>query len=682
MDSFIPFSHGRGQEMTKKRLAAAIMTALTLAVSSPLAFAAEADTVPVDGDGAEPMDTYAIEDTVVTATRVPVTRKEVSSSVEVITRAEIEEQGADNLADALRYATGVQITHLSSGAGRGHKAASIRGFDSRFSTILVDGKRVASEIDQNYELDRIPIDNIDHIEIVRGPSSSVHGTEAMGGVINIITKKSEKPTVSLSGDLSFWSHPGENGPKRYGFFVDSGHIGKFSARLSGFERKSTTAFFKDDGSTYEPYGSWKNFQGTLEYRPSLHETIEFTHSDTKEDTREFFYPNAAKNPLVFAEGYDRIQRHENSISYENKGDDGTGLFLRYYRTVMDKERDNINTKTGQPVGNWRIGKFGWVRAKRTINAFEGHYTWKAGSSHTLTFGGEYRPETFRGTAVRRNGGDFSVTGPMGQVQRGSTYHFYYSALYAEDEWKIDDRWLAFLSLRYDGNNQFDDNVSPKLGLTYAFDDDMRLKFNVAKTFRTPTPNQLYQWNTDNMGNPDLDKEEAFSYDISLEKEWKGKSAKLTFFDNRVKNLIDLQYDASHRWYQYQNIDKAVIRGLEAEYTAEIAPRLDWHTSWMYLDAKDMTTHTSLTNRARNMMTSGLTWRAKSGLTVDLAAQLYDHYRSDPGGEKSFALWNLTVSQNLGEGFTLRLAAENLLNKRDQDMTLPGTLLKATLQYQF
>ena len=334
---------------------------------------------------------------------------------------------------------------------------------------IVDGKRVASEIDQNYELDRIPIDNIDHIEIVRGPSSSVHGTEAMAGVINIITKKSEKPTVSLSGDLSFWSHPGENGPKRYGFFVDSGHIGKFSARLSGFERKSTTAFFKDDGSTYEPYGSWKNFQGTLEYRPSSHETIEFTHSDTKEDTREFFYPNAAKNPLVFAEGYaegyDRIQRHENSISYENKGDDGTGLFLRYYRTVMDKERDNINTKNGMPVGNPKLDKFGWVRAKRTINAFEGHYTWKAGSSHTLTFGGEYRPETFRGTAVRRNGGDFSVTGPMGQVQRGSTYHFYYSALYAEDEWKIDDRWLAFLSLRYDGNNQFDDNVSPKLGLT-------------------------------------------------------------------------------------------------------------------------------------------------------------------------------------------------------------------------
>ncbi|MBQ9364478.1 MAG: TonB-dependent receptor [Schwartzia sp.] len=651
--------------MRKSHLAVSILAALTVALFSPCALAE-------DGDAAkgETLDTYTLDDTVVTATRVPVSRKEVSSAVEIITKEEIDAQGADNLADAIRYATGVTITQTS--AQPGHKAVSIRGFDSRFSTILVDGKRVASEIDQNYELDRIPIDSIDHIEIVRGPSSSIHGTEAMGGVINIITKKTKDFSFSLSGDLSTWTGAGEKGPKRVGFFVDSGEIGKFSARITGFYRSNPTAFYRSDKTTYEPYGSWKHFGASLEYRPTERETILFTHSDTRENTTEYFYPSST----VLGIGKDLIDRHENSISYENKSDRGE-LFLRYYRTVMVKQRDNINSATGHLVG-----PNSWVRAHRTINAYEGHYTFKAGE-HKLTLGGEYRPETFRGTAVTRNGGDFTAEGPEGRKQRGSTYHFYYSAAYLEDEWKVNDRLLAFISMRYDGNNHFDDNFSPKLGLTYSFDKNTRLKFNVARAFRSPTPNQLFQWNTSQMGNPDLDSETSFSYDISLEKEWKGKSAKLTFFDNRVRDYIGLvTTNPTLRWREYQNINRVTIRGIEAEYNAEIAPSLNWHSSWTWLDAKNKTTGERLENQPRHLLKSGLTWKAKHGFTADLETEFYNGYLANPGGSKSFALWNLVLSQKLGEGFTLRVGAENIFNKKDEDLALPGTLLKATLAYNF
>jgi outer membrane receptor for ferrienterochelin and colicins len=656
------------EENDSKRLATALSLALALAV--PSAVSADAGNAAA-ADQAK-LDTYKLDDTVVTATRTGVDRKKLSTATEVITRQQIEEQGAENLAEALRYATGVQLTHNASAPG--HKAVSIRGFDSRFSTILVDGRRVSAEVDQNYELDRIPLDNIERIEIVRGPMSAVHGTEAMGGVINIITRRSSKPALSISADAGFWSDAGKNGSRRYGFAMDTGNIGKFSLRLNGFKRETKTAFFKRNGTTYEPYGTWKSFGGTLEYRPTTHETWQFMHSDTTEDTTEYFYPTAK----LLGRGLDLVERHDNALSYEYKGDKGQDLFLRYYRTVMDKDRDNYNSKTGALVS-----PKSWVRARRTINAYEGQYTWQAGEAHKLTVGGEYRPEEFRGTAVTKGKGDFTAYGPKGLAQRGSTYHFYYRAAYAEDEWKLDDRWQAFLSLRYDGCNVFNGSVSPKLGLTYAMDDKTRLKFNIGRGFRMPTPNQLYQSNVAQKGNPDLKSETAFSYDLSLEKDWQKQSAKLTFFDNRVHDYIDLvTTDAAKGWKEYRNIDSAIIRGVEAEYRREVLPQLFWHTSWTWLDAQDATKHTRLENRARNMLTSGLTWQAPRGLTADLEAQVYGAYLANPGGNKSFALWNLTLSQKLADRLTLRLAADNLLNKKDEDMDLPGLYLKTSLQYAF
>ena len=610
-----------------------------------------------------PEENFAFDEFVVTATRTAKATKDVPSAVQVITRQTIEEQGAQTLEDVLRYATGIQLSRSSTSPSR--EAVSIRGFDSRFSMILIDGKRMASEIDQNYELDRIPLENIERIEIVRGPVSSLYGTEALGGVINIITKKSKTQSMTIDAGSGLFSG-GHNGKDRYSFAYDSGELGKFSVRLSGSQVEND-ALFKSSGLTFEPYGTRKNINAVVDYRLSDSETVSFSKGYLKEATYEYVKPAAA---LLKTRDY--IERDEYALSYSKKEADQE-LFLRFYRSVLDKSLDQNNAST-QALANW-------VRAKRTVNMYEGRFTQKLNSQHQLTFGAEYRPETFRGTAVNTHEGYFTVVHPSGQIKTGSTAHLNYLAAYVQDEWNVSDKLLAIMSVRYDDSNKFESNLSPKVGLTYKLNNDTRLKLNAAQGFRSPTPNQLYQSAATQQGNPNLKSETSKSYDVSIEKDWNKKTGKLTFFSNDISDMIDLvTLSGTNR--QYQNISKASIQGVEAEFTYTLSDRLSWSNSYTYLDAVNDVTQQRLQNRARHVLTSGLSYHDMQGFTASLQAQAFDNYLVSPGGNKSYAVWNVAMSQKLSDHHKLRLGIDNIFNKQDEDVPLMGTYVHGSIQYSF
>lgn len=628
-----------------------------LAVAAMLLFTATAYAESGSEDG------FALAEVVVTATRTAKDAKDVPAAVQVITRQTIEEQGAQTLEDVLRYATGVQLVRSSASPTR--EAVSIRGFDSRFSMILVDGKRLASEIDQNYELDRIPLENIERIEIVRGPVSSLYGTEALGGVINIITRKAKTQSLTLNAGTGLFSG-GRHGRDRYSFAYDSGDIGKFAVRISGSQIEND-ALFKSNGLTFEPYGTRKNINTVIDYRLSATETLSLSKGYTEEATYEYVKPGA-----VLTKSRDYVERDEQSLAYSKKTADQE-LFLRYYRSVMDKSLDQYDASS-QALTNW-------VRAKRTIDMYEGRLTQILNPQHRLTFGAEYRPETFRGTAVDTKEGYFTVVRPDGQVVKGSTAHLNYSAAYLQDEWNISDKLLAVTAVRYDDSNKFESNVSPKLGLTYKINQDTRLKFNVAQGFRSPTPNQLYQKAASQQGNPNLKSETSNSYDISIEKDWHKKSGKLTFFNNDVTDMIDLVTTVGTN-RQYQNISKASIQGVEAELTYALSDRLAWTNSYTYLDAINDVTKQRLQNRARQMLVSGLSYHDLQGFTASLQAQAFDKYLVSPGGDKTYAVWNVAMSQKLSDHHKLQLGIDNIFNKKDEDVPLIGTYIHGNIQYSF
>lgn len=159
---------------------------------------------------------FALPEIVVTATKTVKDTKTVPAAVEVFTAEDIKARGAHVLKDIIGSAAGVGITRVN-----GRESLSIRGFDARYSMILIDGKRLPAEPDPLYELNRISLENVERIEIVRGSVSSLYGADALSGVVNIITKTAKEKSFTLSLDQGVLSRNSDK-TGHYAFSYDSG----------------------------------------------------------------------------------------------------------------------------------------------------------------------------------------------------------------------------------------------------------------------------------------------------------------------------------------------------------------------------------------------------------------------------------------------------------------------------
>lgn len=211
---------------------------------------------PVYAQDIQNNDVIVTPDVVVTATRTQEEVKAVPQTVEVITKEDIEQLGATDVYSALRLAANVDVTS----AGMAGHNVMIRGMSTNHTLILIDGKRFAGEdtsATQNvYALGRLSLSNIERIEIVRGSASAQYGSDALGGVINIITKKSKEPSVMVGIST------GSESINNY-YHIDFGKQGNFSStfdmRFSDVRKNMQAG---DEGSNY--YGPIQdfNFAGT------------------------------------------------------------------------------------------------------------------------------------------------------------------------------------------------------------------------------------------------------------------------------------------------------------------------------------------------------------------------------------------------------------------------------------
>ncbi len=618
---------------------------------------------------------FALDEVVVTATKTDMKKTAVPASVEVITAADIQARGAQTLKDIISTATGISMIRSS-----GRDAVSIRGFESRFSTILIDGKRISSEIDQNYELDRIALANVERIEIVRGPASSLYGTDAMGGVVNIITKQATAPAFSASLGYGAFSNGDRGGKDRYHFTYDSGLQGKTGVIISG-SRLENNASFKSNGTTYAPYGERENISTTVDYRPTENETFSLTAAYMSEDTYEYAYKLTNKTKI-----HDQNKRYDYSLSYNKQETANNSVFLRAYLSEYYKKSDVYNLTT--PA-------FSFGDSHRTLPGFEARLTREAGPQHILTYGGEYRPEKFRGTAVQTGQGLFSVT-RGGVTQPGSSIDLDYSALYVQDQWQMSPKLLAVTSIRYDDSNKFESNISPKVGFTYEATSESRIKLNIAQGFRSPTPNQLYinskvprpiDGIITLVGNAGLQSEESNSYELSLEQDWGKATGKLTYFVNKVDNMIDeVWLNQTAKIKTYQNISKATLQGVEAELSYPLSDTLSLSANYTNLDATNDENNSRLANRARHKLASRLAYTDHDSFRANLWCEFYGDFLYDAGANttknKSYALWNVNMEKELTKNYTLSVGVENLLNKKDEDLSLQGAFVHSEIRLKF
>lgn len=640
---------------------------LTTCICSTLlntAYAAETDLTNFD-----------LAEYIVTATKTSLDAKKVPMSVEVVTAEDMKKLGAYNVRDALRTVNGLNVQE----AGMTGNTVQIRGMGTNHTLILIDGKRMAGEDSGStmnvYELTRINLQDVERIEIIRGAGSSLYGSDAMGGVINVITKKStqQKGTIGTS--------VGSKENAAY-FNYSSGSIGKASFKLNGNLTKVRQQTNEDTSTNM--FGPKRYLDFSTDYKFDADHGLELSASYLKEQYTALDTANT--------EWYDNTRK---GFALNYYGKDGKNDYnFRTYYNVLNKESRKRTTAAWSDFD----------RSEYKTWVVEGKNSAKLDANNTLTYGAEYKKLEAGGTRLGAGADDVYTDNYLGLSKVGSTKNINTKAAFIQDEWQVNDRLFIVPSIRYDSHSTFGGKVSPKLGATYNLSGNTRIKANYGKGYRAPSIFELYsqmdrvmgKMRVQVLGNPDLQPEESTSFDLAIEAE-KGKSkGKLGYFHSDVTNLISSKTISSGYVpgvgmvikSQYVNIDDAKLSGIEAEYQYNFDKNWQVKSTYTYLNAENKNTGDRLDNRAKQTGTLQLVYTngAANPFTATLWNQWYIDYLYDTNNY-TYSTTNIVFDKVINKNLRAYAGVDNIFNKTftvddDHTYSVDGRMWRLGLEMSF
>ncbi len=461
---------------------------------------------------------------VVTAARAPEPEDQSFFSVTVLTRADIEARQVQSVQDLLADLAGVNIDQ-SGGLGQ-QSSVFIRGADSDHTLLLIDGVRVGSATLGIAPFEIIPLEQIDHIEVVRGPRSTLYGSDAIGGVIQIFTRQASEPGVTLGGSAMTGSYDTH---EFSGYLAGRGSQawGSVSANVlttQGIAACQPAAFAGcfDPAAPQVPDGH-QNRSGSLNAGVRLTDTttlsadVLYTHGWTAFDGAGFD---------------DRLDFQEKVFTAHLDQALGGGWHVRLMAgRDEDDERDFLDPTP--------VGTFDTVRTTTSLQA-DGRLT----GALTLISGVDYEH-------VRVD----SDT-PFDVASRTTRAGF--SELHAEL-----GAWSALAGARFEDNGQFGDHWTENLGLSRRLGAGVRFILTWGTAFRAPTFDELY---FPGFGNPDLKPETSQSWETGLD----GAAGGLRWSLHAYQTTIDHEISIDPLTFQPMNVNKSRIRGVELQ--------ADWHSA--------------------------------------------------------------------------------------------------------
>ncbi|MFZ5661007.1 MAG: TonB-dependent receptor plug domain-containing protein [Pseudomonadota bacterium] len=463
-----------------------------------------------------------LPEVVVSATRSPTPVDQVTQSVTVITRAELEQRGVTQLDQALRQVNGLSLT--ASGPFGGATSARLRGLDGRNVLVLLDGVPLndPSGVDKSFDFAAFDLAGIDRIEVLEGPASTLYGSEAMGGVINLI---SQPARPGLRGNVA----------ADYGSFDTRGA----RAQVGGGTDRIT---FSLEGAHRDSDGVNKlnRFPASLDPREPDHGY----RNNTLAGRADIHLPGDLRFGL-------RGRTEASWFEYDLNGTSNPGITGR---TIQD--RHSLGANLSRPLGADWLGSLeaGWVQLRRETpddafgRFFSGNqyrYSAKAEGSTgpaRLTLGLDHDREQARNLSAS---GSTSLSGT-------STL----TAPYVFALWDFRPLRLS-TGLRYNEHSSFGSKLTYQLGARYDLPTGTTFKANLGTGFKAPT---LFQLFAPTYGNPNLQAEKSTGYDLGVEQAlWARRlTVALTYFRQRLRNAVTFTFPAG-----YQNINQRRTRGLEA-----------------------------------------------------------------------------------------------------------------------
>ena len=669
---------------------------------------------------AEELPVYSFDEVVVTATRTENDVKKVPASTQVITQEDIKRGGATSVRNALSmYAN---IFQKSKVRGGGHDII-IRGMETKHSLVMVNGRRISNEADANglgnaMSLDRININDVEKIEIVRGPSSALYGSEAMGGVLNIITKPSKEQTLltgleHTSEDTSHWWH------------ADTGRIGNFSMTLDARFNKINRSML-DTATESDPYGTAQTYNASLNYYVNDHSYVnaymDYYSQHLKTDmgtpamkpitlTTSSGKMSLSGQAMLEGTGSKAFKQKNYGISWNGKTDKNDWQIQAYMSKFNWSTTSNTKVLGSIPPAGME-GMFNYLLQKKNTYDFnhdehnmwaiEGRDSLRVNDHHRVTFGAEYVKEKVAGTGLGKNGdGVHSIT-ENGTTKSSSEKTLSSYAAYLQDEIEY-GKWFIVPAIRYDHHSAYGSHTSPKIGVTYNATDHFRIKANYGDGFKAPSVSQLYydlamQMGPGNWvhltGNPNLKPEKSKSWDLGFEAEFGKGYGSLTYFDNDVDNLIASipkgKDSKGYNLYRYENVNKARIKGLENTLGYRFNDTLEFKVTSTLLDAKDTSAGKDLTQRARLSQIYQLIYddHKDTGWSAVLWNQLDYKFVTGKAWEhgesvkKSYSLTNFSLTRKVNKDTRVYGSVQNIFDKKDEDCDLDGRFWSIGWEHKF
>lgn len=576
---------------------------------------------------------------------------EAPASVSIVTSSDIQRNGYRTLADIMRSVRGFYTSY-----DRNYHYLGIRGvsrpgdYNSRF-LLLVDGHRINDSIyDTAFIGTEFPldVDLIDRVEIIRGPSSSIYGTNAFLGVINVLTKKGGRlKGVEVSGEAA-----------RYDTYKTRLSYGnKFSngieALLSGSYYDSdghNDLYFKEFDSPANNYGIVQNADGDRYY--NMFTTLQFKGLSLQGaySSRDKTIPSApwdtefnnAGTGTTDDIGYLDLKYEHDFEAWQIT----SRLFYDYYqyRGTYMLPGDTIN-KDGANGERWGAD------LKMVVDHFPGH---------RLILGGEFI-DHIRQDQVTYNENPYSS---YWDDERTSTNW----ALYVQDEFRICDSLLLNIGVRYDHYDTFGGTTNPRAALIYNPLPMTALKLVYGAAFRAPTAYELY-YNDGNVtakSNPNLQPETIDTYELIYEQNFESQLRfTASLFYNNIKDMISLEKDPSDNLNVFRNISRLKTRGAELELEKQ------WDSGWKGLisytlqKTENEQTGEDATNSPQHLIKGVLTIPLLKDKIFAGVEEFYTSKRILLDGTRadSFFLTNLTLSaHNFIRGLDFSVSIYNVFDK--------------------
>lgn len=597
-----------------------------------------------------------LNEVVVTGTGTYHRLKDTPVPVEVITAKEISNTGALNFEDALAALS-------TSIATKGAYNIVMSGLRNKQVLILVDGKRLAGDVGGDNDLERIDMSNIRRVEIVKGGASSLYGSEAMGGVINIITNTPQnKVDVVSSTRISKYGQFNQN--TNVGF-----KLGKFVSQttyqrrqtegwqLSKYEIKSLSKPTRDTlvetgkqaMAAYKSNTVSQKFVYNLSKRSSIYTKGVYYDKKTDRPYADYVYDMYYKDYNFSLGGDYHFRKHVNYITFDSYYDN-----YEYYKDYLKKS------------GKFEAGDRDMTKRQRLFNTtIKGVFS--LGDNNKLNTGLDFMNEYMKN--------------PESLAESQSAYSI---AFYAQDEIKVIERLSLVAGFRLLHHETFKNKFTPKLSAMYALD-HFNFRASYAAGFRAPNLQELYYDKTSgsmvSQGNIDLKPERSNYFSLNTEYISDLFTASLTGYINNIKDIIDREVQpltpedeagGIKTRYMYNNVSKARTQGIDVAMNAFLGSGFSIGLNYSYLDARNRVDNKPLFGSSRHTGTLNGNWNKQwsdYNLNINLNSRLQSKVFYSDMEARPFQLWNIAIKDSYTgrKGIVIEhgFGVENIFNFRDE-----------------